>query len=100
MSFNLPLISIDEPPPSVRLPNNFPNGVATPKLLDGVRVKWKSLSDTAQIDTGVVIGRCYLFAHHQNEWAWKYLVFLHWDSYSRRFCTADAAWEQDLEPLD
>jgi len=100
VSFNLPLISLDELPPSVRLPTDFPDGTAIPKFLYGDRVKWKPLSDTDHIDTGVIIGRVYLFAHHRNQWAWKYLVFLDSDSYSRHFCAADAAWEQDLEPLD
>ncbi|MGQ4648118.1 hypothetical protein [Lyngbya aestuarii] len=100
MSLNLPLISLDELPPSVRLPADFPDGAAMPKFLYGDRVEWKSLSDTDNIDTGVIIGRFYLFAHHQNQWAWKYLIFLDSDSYSRRFCSADTAWEQDLTPLE
>ncbi len=94
------LISLDAPPLSVRLPPNFPDGAETPRFLYGDHVKWKPLSNTDQIDIGVVIGRVYLFAHHRNQWAWKYLVFLDCDSYSRHFCAADAAWEQDLEPLD
>ncbi len=96
----MPLISLDEPPPSVRLPADFPDGTAMPKFLYGDHIKWKLPSDTDNTDTGVIIGRFYAFAHHRNQWAWKYLIFLDPDSYSRRFCTADTAWEEDLEPLD
>ena len=97
---DLSLVSLDAPPLSVCLPPNFPTDTETPYFLYGDRVKWKPLSEADNIDTGVVIGRCYLFAHHRNQWAWKYLIFLDPDSYSRRFCTADTAWEEDLEPLD
>ncbi len=94
------LISLDAPPLSVHLPPNFPEGTEMPCFMCGDHLKWKPLSDIDNIDTGIVIGRCYLFAHHRNQWAWKYLIFLDPDSYSRRFCTADTAWEEDLEPLD
>lgn len=82
------------------LPTNFPDSAEIPRFTCGDRVKWKPLLDPDKTDTGVIIGGVYLFAHHQNQWTWKYLVFLDPDSYSRRFCTADAAWEEDLEPLD
>jgi hypothetical protein len=100
VSFNLPLISLDALPPSVRLPADFPDGTAMPKFLYGDRVQWKPLSNLDQIDIGIIIGRFYAFAHHRHQWAWKYLIFLDPDSYSRSFCTADTAWEEDLEPLD
>jgi hypothetical protein len=95
------LINLDAPPLFVRLPVNFPDDAQTPYFLYGDRVKWRSVLDTDKTDTGVVIGRFYAFVQHQNQWAWKYLVFLDPDSYSCCFCTtADTAWEQDLEPLD
>lgn len=100
MSLNLPLISLDEPPPFVRLPADFPDGAETPRFLYGDHLKWKPLSDTDNTDTGVIIGRFYAFAHHRNQWTWKYLIFLDPNAYSRRFCTADTAWEEDLEPID
>lgn len=97
---DLPLVSLDAPPPSVGLPPSFPDGTETPYFVCGDHVKWKPLSDRDNTDTGVIIGRFYAFAHHHHQWSWKYLVFLDTDSYSRCFCTADTAWEQDLEPLD
>jgi len=86
--------------PRVSLPANFPNSAETPYFLYGDHIKWKPLSNTSPIETGVIIGRFYAFAHHQNQWAWKYLVFLDCASYSYHFCTADTAWEEDIEPLD
>ena len=97
---NLSLISLDAPPPSVCLPPNFPDDAETPCFLLGDRVRWKPLlEETSEADTGVIIGRFYAFAHHQKQWAWKYLIFLDLASYSYSFCTADTAWEEDLEPL-
>jgi hypothetical protein len=96
----LPSLSFNTSVSSVSLPPNFPESAQTPKFLYGDRVKWKPLSETDNTDTGVIIGRFYAFAHHRHQWSWKYLIFLDTDSYSRCFCSADAAWEQDLEPLD
>jgi hypothetical protein len=100
VSADLFFISLDAPPLSVRLPTDFPDGAAMPKFLYGDRVRWKRLVETDPIDTGVILGRVYLFAHHRHLWAWKYLILLDPNSYSRRFCTADGAWEQDLESFN
>jgi hypothetical protein len=96
----LPSLSFNTSVPSLSLPENFPDSAQTPKFLYGDRIKWKLLSDSDNTDTGIIIGRFYAFAHHCHQWSWKYLVFLDTDSYSRCFCSADTAWEQDLEPLD
>ncbi|MEP0767658.1 hypothetical protein [Coleofasciculus sp. FACHB-SPT36] len=97
---DLPLIGLDAPPPLVSLPANFPDSAQIPRFLYGDRVRWKPVSDIDKTDKGSVIGRFYAFAPHQNQWAWKYLIFLDPVSYSAAFCTADTAWEEDLEPID
>jgi hypothetical protein len=99
VNLNLPLISLDELPPSVRLPADFPDGTATPKFLYGDRLRWKPLSDTGETDRGIVIGRFYAFAPHHCQWAWKYLILLDPESLSAQFCVADTCWEEHLEPL-
>ena len=97
---NLSLNRLDAPPALIHLPPNFPDDTETPRLLYGDRVRWKPLfEETSDADTGVIIGRFYAFAHHQKQWAWKYLIFLEPGSYSYCFCTADTAWEEDLESL-
>ena len=99
MSFNFPLISLDELPRSVSLPADFPDGIAMPKFTYGDRLRWKPLSDTDETDRGIVIGRFYAFAPHRYQWAWKYLIFLAPESPSAQFCVADTCWEEHLEPL-
>lgn len=99
MNLNLPLISLDELPPSVRLPADFPDGTKIPKFLYGDRLRWKALSDTDETDRGIVIGRFYAFAPHRRQWGWKYLIFLDSESPSAQFCVADTCWEEHLEPL-
>ncbi|WP_199329083.1 hypothetical protein [Coleofasciculus sp. FACHB-1120] len=96
---DLPLIGLDAPPPSVRLPPNFPDSAQIPRFLYGDRLQWKPLSDTDETDRGIVIGRFYTFAPHRYQWEWKYLILLAPESPSAQFCVADTCWEEHLEPL-
>ncbi|WP_339380346.1 hypothetical protein [Coleofasciculus sp. FACHB-SPT9] len=96
---DLPLIGLDAPPPSVRLPPNFPDSAQIPRFLYGDRLQWKPLSDTDETDRGIVIGRFYTFAPHRYQWAWKYLILIDPESPGAQFCVADTCWEEHLEPL-
>lgn len=84
---------------SISLPDEFPDGATTPLFLYGDRVRWQPLSKEDETDTGVVIGRFYVYASARCQWAWKYLIWLDFESCSAQFCAADTAWEEHLEPF-
>ncbi|MBF2050786.1 MAG: hypothetical protein IGS54_26065 [Elainella sp. C42_A2020_010] len=78
------------------LPENFPSQTSDPRFHAGNWVRWLSLPNHAQTDSGIIIGRFFAFASHRGQWGWKYLIWLK-DTSSG--ILADAAWEEDLELL-
>lgn len=74
----------------------LPDPLPTPYFTPGTNVRWKPLADDPdETDRGRIVGSFY--APSQQGWNWKYLVLLDRSSYSRQFCIADTAWEDDLE---
>jgi hypothetical protein len=89
-------INVEIPPPSIELPNHFPN-VEIPRFLYGDKLRWVSSDEVT--DWGIAIGRFYSFAPHRCCWMWHYLIWLAKDSPSAAWTIADTAWEEDLEPF-
>ena len=78
----------------------LPKDMSPPLFWCGDRLRWKPLSESAETDFGVAIGRFYFPAPHRGRaWTWKYLILLDKASPSSAWTVADTAWEDDLEPL-
>ncbi len=82
--------------PQAQIPNGFPGTAPEPLFQLGDRVRWRPSPNS---DVGVIIGLQYLPTKESGwqQWAWKYLVWLDLESYSRSWTTGDTAWEPDLE---
>lgn len=78
------------------LPEDFPHQTTAPLCGYGDAVRWIPLSDENETNTGIVIGRFYVYAQHRAQWAWKYLILL---TGSSPPVVADTAWEEDIEPV-
>jgi hypothetical protein len=80
------------------LPPAFPAQTSAPRFAEGVRVRWLLLPGCDTTDSGIVIGRCFVFARHRRQWGWQYWVWLGDNSSGSPLI--DAAWEEDLEQME